>query len=533
LTSARGEPRADGDWRNEKAAGARRSSRDKRAEAADDSKMHQRAPLLLSIVGLLSVALFAACADDTASDGQPTGAGSGGAPGAGGTSAGNGSAGGPAVTPTFHKDIAPLFDKHCNDCHRAGGIAPFSLTTYGEASANADVSVYYTESGLMPPWHAVETEACKPTHAWKDDMRLTAAEKALIKAWADAGAPEGDPADAPPPFVPRKPGLTAPTGTLSPKAPWVTSGNSDQFRCFVLDPALDKDAYLKGIAVLPGDPKVVHHALIFADEQRESLALADADGGYTCFGDSRTSEPKLVGAWAPGGVPEEFPSNAGIPLKAGSLLVMQVHYHPGGSAGSPDSTKLEVAFTEEKPAYTVFPLLLGNASSEKAGLLLGPDDRDGKAEFRIPANVAGHTEIMEYKISKGLLAAGGLPQELGVYSSATHMHWVGRDMRIEVQRGSEVDNVPVGTNECLLGTPDYDFSWQRSYRYDTTIEGLPKIRGGDTLRLSCTYDNTKANERLMGALMSEHITEPQDVTLGESTTNEMCIASLALIFPTP
>ena len=283
--------------------------------------------------------------------------------------------------------------------------------------------------------------------------------------------------------------------------------------------------------MLPGDPAVVHHALVFADEGRESLALADAAGGYTCFGDSRTSDPKLIGAWAPGGRPEEFPDNAGIPLKKGALLVMQVHYHPGGSAGTSDLTKLEVAFSTEKPAYTVFPLLLGNAASEKQGLLLGPNDRNGKAEFRIPANVSGHTETMEYKISKGILAAGGLPQEIGVYSSATHMHWVGRDMRIEIERGSTEDGGPA--KECLIETPDWDFSWQRSYRYDAAIEDLPKIRGGDTLRLSCMYDNTRSNKRLMSALMSEHLTEPRDVSLGEATTNEMCIASLALIFPTP
>lgn len=484
--------------------------------------MRLSAPLLFTVVAASAAALLAACASDT----EPL-------PAPGGASGQGGQGSTPTAGPTFHKDIAPLFNKHCNDCHRQGGIAPFSLMTYGEAKANAGVAMTQTQSGNMPPWHANDTDACKTTHKWKDDMRLTDAEKALIKAWYEAETPEGNPADAPPAFVPRKAGLAAPTGKLTPAKPFVTSGNTDQFRCFVLDPNLTADTYLKGIAVLPGDPKVVHHALIFADEKRESLALADADGGYTCFGDSRTSEPKLVGAWAPGGLPEEFPSNAGIPLVKGSLLVMQVHYHPGGSAGSPDATSLEVAFSETKPAYTIFPLLLGNAQNEKDGLLLGPNDRDGKAEFRIPANVSGHTEIMEYKISKGALAAGGLPQEIGIYSSATHMHWVGHDMRIEIEHGSEAGGFAQGQNECLLGTPDYDFSWQRSYRYDTEIEALPKVRGGDTLRLACTYDNAKTNKRLMGALMAEHITEPVDVSLGEATTNEMCIGSLALIFPTP
>lgn len=438
---------------------------------------------------------------------------------------------------TFYRDVKPILDKSCNNCHREGGIGPFALTTYDQAMPNAARIAFATQQGTMPPWHAVDSEACKTTRPWKDDLRLSGAEKTTLEQWAATGTKEGNVADAPAPFVPRPDGLAKPTGTLTPQAPFTSSGNSDQFRCFVLDPALATDSYLKGIAVLPGDPSVVHHALIFADEDRESLALADADGGYTCFGDSRTSNPKLVGAWAPGGLPEEFPDNVGIPLKKGSLLVMQIHYHPGGRSAVPDLTSLQVAFSAEKPAYSLFPLLLGNARNEKSGLLAGPDDRDGAIEFRIPANVIGHTETMQYKLTKGLLALGGLPSEVGVYSAATHMHWVGRDMHIEVVHPEdEVDAsgaaLPGGT-ECLIGTPDYDFSWQRSYRYDTPLDGVPMIHGGDTVRLTCTYDNDKSNERLMTALMEEHITEPRDVTLGESTTDEMCIASLALLYPTP
>jgi hypothetical protein len=469
-------------------------------------------------VGLLVVA----CSGDDGKDASPGG-------GAGtGTTAGE---------VTFYRDVLPILDQHCNSCHREGGIGPFALTTYDQAMVNADGIAFETGHGTMPPWHAVDSAACQTKLPWKDDLRLTDAQKATLKQWAATGAKRGDEGDAPPAFVPGPDGLEAPTGTLTPKAPFTTSGNNDQFRCFVLDPGLASDSYLKGIAVVPGDPAVVHHALIFADEERESLKLADADGGYTCFGDSRTSNPKLVGAWAPGGLPEQFPDNVGIPLKQGSLLVMQVHYHPGGRAGVTDQTSLQVAFSTEKPAYSLFPLLLGNAGSEKGGLLPGPDDREGKVEFRIPANVVGHTETMQYKLTKGLLALGGLPPEVGVYSAATHMHWVGRDMHIQVVHPEgEVDasgtEQPGGT-ECLIGTPDYDFSWQRSYRYDSALEALPKIHGGDTVRLTCTYDNDKSNKRLMSALMEEHITEPRDVTLGESTTDEMCIASLALLYPTP
>src|SRR5262249_50189339 len=153
--------------------------------------------------------------------------------------------------------------------------------------------------------------------------------------------PEGDPADAPPPIDIKGHDLPGMSLEVHPKTPFVASGDKDEFRCFVMDPGFASNVYLNGCNFIAGDPKVVHHALLFVDPKGQSEALADADGGYDCFGGAGVAGSTLIAAWAPGGVPFELPSNIGTMLPAGSKLVMQIHYHPAGTTGKPDSTRVQ------------------------------------------------------------------------------------------------------------------------------------------------------------------------------------------------
>ena len=105
----------------------------------------------------------------------------------------------PPGTVTFHKDVEPVLQKVCQNCHVAGGIAPFSLVTYADAKGVAESIVQQTHDKKMPPWGAQNTAECTPPKGWKDDLRLSDAEVAILKAWHDAGDYEGDPKDAPPP----------------------------------------------------------------------------------------------------------------------------------------------------------------------------------------------------------------------------------------------------------------------------------------------------------------------------------------------
>ncbi len=96
---------------------------------------------------------------------------------------------GPSAGPTFHKDVSPILQQHCQSCHAPGQIAPFSLIEYTEAKSVAELIVVRTQDRSMPPWGAIETDECKPRFGWKHDTRLSDAELATLEAWKNAGAP--------------------------------------------------------------------------------------------------------------------------------------------------------------------------------------------------------------------------------------------------------------------------------------------------------------------------------------------------------
>ena len=94
-------------------------------------------------------------------------------------------------------------------------IAPFPLMTYADSKDMAPLMADMTATKKMPPWGAHDTAECKPRFPWKDDLRLSAAQIAVMKAWSDQGAPEGDPKDAPPAKPPAPP-VTLTPGVASP-----------------------------------------------------------------------------------------------------------------------------------------------------------------------------------------------------------------------------------------------------------------------------------------------------------------------------
>ncbi len=425
------------------------------------------------------------------------------------------------AAPTWHADIAPLVQEHCGSCHVAGGVAPFALDDYGAAAPMAASIVAAVDAGTMPPWGAESTDECAPRFGFVDDMRLTDDEKALLRAWADAGAPEGDAATAAelPPRVELD--LVNPSIQVAPPLDYVTSGSTDQFRCFSVDPQLTEDAWLTGLQVVPGNAEVVHHVLVFADPAGQSATLVGADGTYDCFGGSGLSEGgALVGAWAPGAFPFEAPPGSGIALEAGSLLVMQIHYHPLGQVAAPDSTTLQLRWADTRPDHEAVLALVGNASSGAEGLEAGPNDRTARAEFRIPAGVPDHTESIRYTLPA---SDGPYP----IFMAGTHMHYVGTDMLIEVDHAAPRGDEPA--TECLVQTPRWDFDWQRGYTYDAPLDEVPVLRGGDTLRMRCTYDNTLDNPGVRVALEDAGLTEPTDVYLGEATIDEMCLGVFGIV----
>jgi hypothetical protein len=433
-----------------------------------------------------------------------------------------------AAVPTFAGTIAYILQDRCQRCHSTGGIAPFPLETYEDLSGIAPLAKQKVVSKEMPPWGAFDDDACKVQHRFKDDLRMTEDELTKFVGWIDNGMPRGDDSMRPSPKTYPPTGLPGKTDTFQMAAPYhVEGGGKDDIRCFPIDPKLTADQWVGGVNVLPGNARAVHHVIVFVDPKRESIAKAGAAGSYPCFGGPETSAPALLVAWAPGALPMTFDEDTGMKIAKDAMLVMQVHYHPGGSAAADDQSGVEIRRIEGKPTWAASIILAGNATSanDYIKLLPGPDDPATGPAFLIPANSPKHTESMEVVLPE-TVQSFPLPTSslLGVGS---HMHWAGVDMKIELERKNPGPDQPA--KECLLGTPKYDFNWQRGYQFDEPLEKLPTLAAGDKIRFTCTYNNTLDNKNIRKALAEKQQATPSDIHLGEQTTDEMCLGVLVTV----
>ena len=443
----------------------------------------------------------------------------------------------PAGAVTFHKDVEPILQKSCQMCHQPGGIAPFSLMTYADAKPHAADMVLQTQNRVMPPWGAQNTSECAPRFPWKGDLRLSDAALATIKAWHDDGDYEGDPKDAPPPITTPPPTSLPGSQSLAPDTPFQLTQTSDYFRCFVLDPKITSATYLTGTNIIPGNKTIVHHALVFSVPLTAQIpAPTDGvPGQYDCFGGvGISSGTSLIAAWAPGGIPYEYPAGVAQQVQAGTRFVMQIHYHPHANATTdPDTTTFQYKLDTTPPQWIVAPTLIGNfakaVDSTGNGLLPGPDDPASGPAFLIPPDTANHVETMQFTLPSTI--NGNPMPPLKILTVAGHMHLVGQDIKLDMTRAAPTATDPA--TECLLQEPAWNFDWQRGYQYDTPMDSLPSMMPGDKITFRCTYDNTLANPFLAAALAEAGQKQTQPVTLGETTMDEMCLGAFWFVYKAP
>ena len=432
------------------------------------------------------------------------------------------------TNPTFAGTIESILQAKCQQCHATGGIAPFPLVTYEDIQGIGALAKVKVVSREMPPWGAFDDDACKVQHKWKDDLRLTDDELAKLVGWIDNGMPRGEESARPPLKTFKPVVLEGKTHTLTMPAPYqvAAGGSKDDIRCFPVDPGFATDTWIGGTNVVPGAANVVHHVIVYVDPNQDGVKKVDASGSYSCFGGPGTSNPALLLAWAPGVPPTTYGEDTGLKVPKGAHLIMQIHYHPN-AASIGDQTKFELKTIEGKPSYVAQVVLLGNAENDKGPikLLAGPADPATGPAFLIPADVNNHTESMEVTLPD-MIQGFPLPT-LSIMAAGSHMHWAGVDMKIEIERKNPSPGQPA--KECLVGTPKYDFNWQRGYAYDEPIEKLPQAAAGDKLRFTCKYDNTQGNRHVRQALAELKMASPTEIKLGEETLDEMCLGALVVV----
>ncbi len=427
----------------------------------------------------------------------------------------------PAAKTTWFQDVAPIVGEHCMGCHQADGIAPFELTTYEAAVEHGAMMVDAVDRGIMPPFDAREEADCTPRHGWQDDPRLTAEEKETIRSWVDTGFAKGTDVAIDIPDVPQLENISQ---TLTPATGYVTSGTRDEFMCFVLDPGNVTLKWITGLQVRPGNDLVVHHAVITQVEEAEGNSLIAQHGVGTAFQCDQTPGNFVMNVWTPGNQPMRTPSELAIPLGPRNKVVMQIHYHPAGGTHTPDVTKIDLQYSSVWPRKMYFVTAIGNEVTAP-NLEPGPGDA-GFPRFMIPANSPDHTERM----FRDITTLGALTN-VKLYSVNPHMHLVGTHINSKILRPAARGNEP--QSECLANG-GWNFDWQRTYTYDAPIDELPSIEVGDRISVTCAWNNTMDNPFVERMLHDSNLPpQPIDITLGEQTTNEMCLEIFGIAVDAP
>jgi hypothetical protein len=387
----------------------------------------------------------------------------------------------PGAQPTYAKDVAPLLQKNCLECHRRGQIGPFGLETYEQARKRAADIAAIVEHRKMPPWKASPHVGLK----FKDERTLPEADIATLAAWAAAGAPEGDPRDLPPPptfseeWVLGTPDLVVDIGTDFT----VPAGGPDIYRCFVVPTQLPEDVYVTASEFRPGNRRVVHHILAFVDISGKARERdqADPEPGYPCLGGPGEPIHSGLGGWAPGAAPRPLPEGIGESLPRGGDLILQVHYHPSGKTES-DRSRIGLYFARQPIRQTMHAMAALNLDLK---LPPGQSNIEVKAAWEAPVDLVAH-------------------------NVAPHMHLLGRDIKMAVK-------FPDGREQDLIAIPDWDFNWQNAYFFEEPLD-IPK---GTVLKVVAHYDNSEANPRNPNK-------PPKLVKWGEATTDEMCIGFMGV-----
>ena len=352
-------------------------------------------------------------------------------------------------TPTFARDVAPIFQAKCQTCHHQGTSAPMSLTTFEEVRPWAKSIQQRVANRDMPPWHLDKTVGIKH---YKNDRSLSDDEISTVLRWVDAGAPQGNVADMPKPLV------FAPDSNWFMGEPDLKVTTPNDFTMYANGPdwwidqfaevTIDEDRWIKAMEIKPSNPKIVHHVVIYVIEP-------DAPEG--------TPETGVqLHEYAVGKYGDIFGDNTGRLLKKGTKLRYDMHYF---AIGSEQHNKTTMAFKFYPkgvvPKYQVRSQALRNI----------PND-----ELEVPPNTVVRTD--------GYFR---LPRNARIDAFQPHMHMRGRGMTLEA-----ID--PVSNRTQILSSVDhFDFNWHINYVY--ADDEAPLLPAGTVLHMIGIHDNTSANRR--------------------------------------
>ena len=384
--------------------------------------------------------------------------------------------------PTYARDIAPILNQHCVSCHSETNVAPFSLIGYKNASKWAAMMTDVTQSGYMPPWKAKSGYG-----EFRNNPSLSAQEKALIKQWYGAGAPEGNATDEPtPPKMTTDWRMGTPDMIITPELPTkIPAEGADFFRDYLVDPKITEPTWVRIVDFRPLQKGTVHHiipSLVSKDEAAKCSKIRFDHDDHSW--DQKSVEDidtyNKLGFWSTGAPPFVTPDGTAFLIKPGDQFLLDVHYK---CKGKPEAEQVRVAlyFQKDKPKDEMSVHVVSTN-----GIYLQPGD----ANTRVYA------------------VGDKLEKETTVYAVWPHMHYDGKTFKAWVR-------YPAGYSKPLVCIDDWDPEWQLLYYLKQPLT-LPV---GSQVIVTGTYDNSANNPR------NPH-SPPRVVQAGDSSKDEMLFFEL-------
>ena len=357
----------------------------------------------------------------------------------------------------YAENVAPIFVEQCQTCHRDGGIAPWAMTDYRMLQAFAPAIKEAVTSLHMPPGQI------NPAFADRiiNHRTLSHTEMETIVQWIDAGTPvEGDRdpltetvystsewVHGEPDMIIEVPAQEIPAiGSLGP--------NAIPYRYTQADLGLTEDRWLRGSQFLPSEPTVMHHMLntvSLPGERNMNLLGAQGEGQ----GDMNYA---TISAYVPGGDPEFYDENTGGLLRAGSIINLQLHYTPDGTART-DKARIGLYFHDE--GVVPEERMAGDCAC------IFPNTWTNNPPY--DPNFVQTAEIV-------------LKNNVNLHTFLPHMHFRGKSMKATAY-------YPDGTQEELIDIPKYEYAWQLSYTWREP-KFMPE---GTRLFVEGAFDNSEDN----------------------------------------
>lgn len=378
-----------------------------------------------------------------------------------------------AETPTFTKDVLPILQQNCQSCHRPGQIGTFSMLTYEGTRPWARSIKQRVVSRQMPPWFADHPET------FANDRTLKQQDIDTIAKWVDAGAPQGDPKDAPkavawatdgwqttPDLIVRLPEFRVPARPPKNVIEWVT---------VTLPSGFTKDTWVTSLEVKPSDLSVTHHICLTFVPHRDDVKYYEMtwkesprDGEGVATDQGATAAPTVAnppandmggfGCYVPGAQADDYrPFNAAKLIRAGADIEIQLHYTPTGKE-TVDRPLMGFTVTDTPPEKRWISYSLSGA---------GP-------QFKIPPHEGNYQSPPAQAIFEA---------DAWMVQMMPHMHVRGKSMKYKLI-------FPDKREQVVLNVPKYDFNWQLIYQPSKPIF-IPK---GTLLYVDATFDNSTANK---------------------------------------